>query len=718
MTRHDVPDVALANFLRHRLDPVLDAPALRSILGAGRKENRLEELASEMWREQALWGDTFEALLPGLADIASPSPLEGASVRTHNVLMRCGLASWAAIAEITPGRLSSLPNYGRKSFNETIEMMLLAWAQDCRDGPKPPAETASGTATSEPEEQSHSATLEQELSAAFELLAWLWRETGAETIGAALASWASTNPPTRMEALAEDLLGTRLDEALRLTPPDEAAWQALLDLPDRELDILRGRLYPDARPLTLVQLSEQLDVTRERVRQIETRVRKHIASCIDGKGPAASLSHLAARTRREIGPMAEQESAIAIVDSMVRGSSDAPPAHNLRRNILLALAGPYVDEAGVLMSKAAIERLDVVRSMIAELEPGASLPEGLFSVLVEELQIPPTVSTQIERRIGIRLVNGTHVVWRGSMVDKAVSVLAAYGQPMAMGDLHEAVGFEINPRSLANTLPADRRIMRRGKEHFGLRSWGGEEYSGITDELEQAIDGAGGRVDLEATVATFVREFGVSAGSVRSYATDRRFIRDRDGSLRFRTDDDPLPAPRGRPINETRGAFLLGGRWHLRLEVDHELLRGSGRMISTSIAMAAGLEPDLTLGFDYGGGSVTFSWSRGQPALGTLRSTALAHDCVEGDLLFLPLAGSEPRVCRTCRVAERNSVATGTRRLALEIGLDPERVDVDDPAILGGVLGLPLGADWEAVGDRLRDRGEDELAALLPLDPD
>ncbi len=281
-----------------------------------------------------------------------------------------------------------------------------------------------------------------------------------------------------------------------------------------------------------------------------------------------------------------------------------------------------------------------------------------------------------------------------------------------MTDLHESVSLDANPRSFSNQVQADKRIMRRGKEVYGLRSWGGEEYSGIRDELEQAVERAGGRVDLEELISTFVDQFGVSAHSVRAYAAERRFIRHADGTLAMRTGDDPEVAHRQIPAETTPGLFLLHGIWHLRAYVDSELLRGSGRVVRSGVAIAAGLEPDLTLGFEYERGSVMFSWSGNQPYVGSLRGIANAHGCTERDLLFIPLDGAEPRTCRVTRGTDRDR-ANGIRRLGLEMGLGSDEVDDDDPACVGRILGLPLGADWHDIVDRLRDRGENHLLEFI-----
>jgi hypothetical protein len=708
----DAERLSLLDIVGRKLDATADAWILASLLDSTpADEDTAGTIARELWVRRELWTRSFGDLVPGLAAVAETGPATGASARTRNVLLNRRLDSWSALAHATPIQLAGLPNYGRKCFAETVGMLLVAWAAHCRSAPGTSASVDGhvGRPTTRPNPPGADSLL----PGVSEVLGWLWRETGAETLADALADWPSADPPERIKGIVETILDTRLDEMLDLPAPEELAWRTLFDLPRRDLEILRDRIYPDGRAATLAELAERLKITRERVRQLETRVRKHLAAQLTDGGDCAGLIHLAARTRCLVGPVAESASAIAAVDAAVLASSERPPQDNLRRNVLLSLI-PHVEQDGLFISEVAARRLEDARHLVAESEPGTALPESLVGGLLDELGIPPAVEAQLEGRLGVRRIGSRHVVWRGSMADKAVSVLSVTGEPMTMLALHERVGLECNPRSLAGQVQGDGRIMRRGKEHYGLRSWGGEEYTGILEELEQAIERGAGRIDLEKTVETFVATFGVSAQSVRSYAADRRFVRNADRSLSLRTGTDPPPRPRVRSLVETRGVFLLDGVWHLRVEVDHDLLRGSGRPLATAAAVAAGLEPDLTLGFDYGAGSVTFSWSGSQPNIGSLRATAMAHGCAEGDLIFLPLAGPEPRQCRVCRAVDRRD-ASRAIRLALEMGLDAHDLDADDPLPIAHGLGLPAGANWQDVADRLRDRGDGDLVSLIPV---
>lgn len=219
---------------------------------------------------------------------------------------------------------------------------------------------------------------------------------------------------------------------------------------------------------------------------------------------------------------------------------------------------------------------------------------------------------------------------------------------------------------------------------------------------------------LSSVVERFVEDFGVTAGSVLSYAADRRFVKHDDGTLAMRTAADPDVHYRHVPIEQTAGAYRIDSVWHACFEIEDDFARGSGRVIRRGIAQKAGLEPDLTFAVIFEGGTVTFTWGGNQPAIGSIRELISHHGCAIGDLLLLPLSGAEPRPTRVARLAERSGW-TGVARVAAEMGLDPGEVGEDEqPLEVADAIGLPPGADWHDIADRLRDRKDTRIVAFLP----
>ena len=184
------------------------------------------------------------------------------------------------------------------------------------------------------------------------------------------------------------------------------------------------------------------------------------------------------------------------------------------------------------------------------------------------------------------------------------------------------------------------------------------------------------------------------------------------GTLSMAPDETADAVPDVPPPEFVRGLYRLDGAWHLRIDVDSELLRGSGRPLRPAVAVAAGLEPGLVFGCRYEGETVVFSWTGRTPIIGKLRPLAVAAGCADGDSLFLALEGEEPRAFRRVSSEHRRS-ARGLERVALEMGLGNSVSDTEIDPITTAV-GLPAGADGVDLADRLRARREDELVGMLP----
>ena len=517
-------------------------------------------------------------------------------------------------------------------------------------------------------------------------------------------------------SMSERVLGP--DPPRWLAEPGPSSWSAL----DRifagaPVGLLVDRMFANRERATLGEVGVALGVTRERVRQIEKTVRERFENVVNRGLELTPVALLAIRVRNELGPLTRQAVLDAAIDRAIldSGGRDAPESTvSVRRGVLRELVGDYREERGLLVSVRLLDELHGLREIAAESERGALLPGSLLtgSGLLEAVRLPDAEQALMAlmrlRRVGDHLVR-----WDVGLADKAVAVLSAAGHPMTQFELHEAVGFDANPRSLLNAVADDARLMRRGKDRFGLREWGGEEYSGIRTEIEQAIERAGGSIPLDKLVESFVEQFGVTANSVRSYAADRQFIRRPDNTLEMRGPDDPDPSYRYERPEDTAGTTLIGGVWHARIRIDFDTLRGSGRPIRNGIALVAGLEPDLILGFHCDGHPVTIYWNRKQPNFGSLRSVAAHHGCAEGDLLFIPLSGPDERSALVVRRGELTS-CVGLRALALSLGQKPDDHD-PLPSIAVG-LGLPPGADALDVADRLGTRGETDLLELLPTD--
>jgi len=675
-----------------------------------------EALALELWRGSPHDATPFGSLLCGLEQLPHPPPWQrGLGVRASNALRTAKLGSWADLAACSPAHLRKRPNLGTKTFVEIVEMLLIAWAQE--DHPLGISSTQTGDdtpASTWPAPATVRAIADDEAEALADVLRWLWVHRGVSSFGEALANFPFQTVgdiPPELRASVERLASSELVEALSLKRFQTEDWAWLLDFDDRGIQILEHRVFAE-RPLTLDQLSIRFGVTRERIRQIESRLIEELDVRLTA-GQAQGLHHLASRLRREAKGLMTPDRFGQLVDGLVLESGASQDRLTLCSAILARTAGEWLTWQGDI---AGGELVRLVRSTIEQWRsagPSRPIPAAELDVLLARLESSQP-NEQLFEALGIRRINGVTVWWGRTHGDRGVAVLTAYDRVARFGEMHSAIGSSLSPRSLQNALLHDERIMRRGKDTYGLRTWGGEEYTGLYDELEQAIERAGGRVPLAQLVERFVDDFGVTAGSVLAYAADRRFVKHEDGTLAMRTAADPEVRYSHIPIEQTAGTYRLDGVWHACFEIDDDLARGSGRFIRRGIAQAAGLEPDLTFAVIYDAGTVIFTWGGNQPAVGSIRELLSHHGCSLGDLLLLPLSGVEPRCSRVPRLSERERWG-GVARVAAEMGLAPSEVEEEEqPVEVADAVGLPPGADWHDIADRLRDRKETRIVALLP----
>jgi hypothetical protein len=664
-------------------------------------------IAEELF-EKSPWDDIpLGSILPGLASCPESLPGRGLGRRASNVLGLARCRRWKEFSALSPQAVRHFPNLGRKTFTEIIVRALGTWADVLSENLDAPALTEINPLTEDfgALEQTPFPLRGDLITDMAIVLRNAW-EGGATTVSDAIQIKTELGETDKKTSEAWSRLNdTDLADALGIEHMNSEAWRRLISFEDRDRSILADRMFGVNGKPTLDELALRFGVTRERIRQRESSIADTLASRLAGPD-ALWLRHHAARLRSR-GLLFDEEQLEREVDQLLPEGTE-----ELLRRILISLAGPFVTW----------ERFRVTGELASELQATA---EGFRErgagtrVDVEELERLRSLVGQehyeeVLVKLGVREIEGVTVVDGRRQAEKVIAVLAAVGRPLTFGEIHILAGFDIPPRSLQNSIASEPRLIRRGKDIYGLRDWGGDEYTGIVQELERGIDRSGGQVDLDEIVERCANEYGVSPASVRSYVKDSRFIV-RDGRwLAMRTAADPELQVAHKPIELTAGTTYLDGVWHLRCDVDSDLMRGSGRPIRTGAAQAVGLEPGLMVGIEFDAGPVTFSWRNPQPSVGSVRAVINLHACVEGDLLLIPLSGMQPRAARVVRGSER-SKWTGVKRLSAELGLDPTEVEEDEmPLDVSVALGLPLGADWYEIVDRLRDRGDKILLSFLP----
>jgi hypothetical protein len=298
-------------------------------------------------------------------------------------------------------------------------------------------------------------------------------------------------------------------------------------------------------------------------------------------------------------------------------------------------------------------------------------------------------------------------VWSNNIVAKCIAMLALRGEPTDTDTLVELVGEGHNVKGVRGRLFEDPRVMRVNRTEWGLRSWGFEEYTGITDEIAQRIEEGGGRARLDSIISEVVRQFGVKEGSVRIYAEAPMFVLE-DGWIRLRRQDEPFK-PQGK-LSACRGVFRAADAvLSLLMDVDGEVLRGSGRPLPGPVAAALGVLPERPRAFRQGEIELSVTWPRTAAlgaSLGSTRALAAAVGAAEGDRLRLDFYMDVGQV-RGERVPRDPGEIAGAELLRLLTGIEPGH---DPLAQVAAAIGVAPGEARRA----LISRGDTAVADLLP----
>ena len=465
---------------------------------------------------------------------------------------------------------------------------------------------------------------------------WALAETDAQTIGEAISqSTIRTETPKEWQAIAELSLN---HAGFKPEHPYTVLESWVNNLPEMEQHIFSTRVSGLENIPPLQDLGAYFGVTRERVRQLEKRVRRKLSIML--KRESAKPIHWRAKTiRQEIGVAAPFASVERLL-SALNGRIDF-------RRIVLELAGPYdlVNGWLVLSSALGSEPTKKIREMADEI---GFIEPLLAAQALKNWGLDQSLHEEWLMRDGkVRLLDGRLVRWDGSIGDKLVIALADIGRPATIEALLEHIEEDRARTSAANALSIDPRAVRISRSEWALASWGLSKYSSIAMSIRNFLKSQEDPTSVEDVVTRLTKDLGLKESSIRAYCQAPMFILE-NGAIRLRRDDEPYTYDNV-SLQNTRGVFALGThRVSILIEVDGELLRGSGRSLALAAGFLLDIVPNRSLTFNNQDGlSVTLTYpetSISGPSVGSLRSFAHASGARLGDLLTLTFDKSDKSV--------------------------------------------------------------------------
>ena len=478
---------------------------------------------------------------------------------------------------------------------------------------------------------------------------------------------------------------------------------------ERQLAIAAGRTFGQSRA-SLESLGEQFGVSRERARQIQVELEKNLQLWLHSDDGQPFLGHLLAVQER-LGSVATEMSLRAL------HPAHEQPVAALGLPLWQVIASLLPDRtwtSGWLVHGDLDQRLEQTRIELAK-RCTTSVPawSDIVELLAQQGIRDTDADAWLQAVKGFRVIDGHLLPWGRSIGDRAEAVLALVGHPLSMDDILSRLDDTTALASLRNQIQTDDRFLRRDRDLYGLRRWGGTPYLGIREMINRELESAGGEAQTEDIVTSLCSQFDVSEKSVRAYLAAPEYDRFQRGWVRLSAPDDPALAdyqPR-RDVARTRRCFQTGqGTWWYRLDVNGEHLRGSGFTIPTGFAAHLGLVPGgrLELSHDVG---ITHLVRRNQPACGSLR-TLLEHiEAGEGDHVFLAAKDGHLKALRLAEKDERD--LTDTQRALRLMALSGQILEKDMPAVLGRRIGLNDATTMDDVLTHLRTRGDKDILELL-----
>lgn len=469
---------------------------------------------------------------------------------------------------------------------------------------------------------------------------------------------------------------------------------------DRSPEILAKRFFADT-PQTLEELAGPLELTRERVRQLESKARAQLVRALDGDG---SLAGAGAAVRELIGtvlPLGDLLRLVPALGDMV-DAVDQPAWRVLDR-----LDDGYEIEDRWCAAPS-INAAKVATQTVLSENGGKHGVVALVDMTLfydnQRVQAPADATREWFAYCGYVVRDNWIFTRTRSIADWAAGALFVTGSPLSAQEILDRLPVDRSLIVLKNALHGDDRFKRIDRDKWALAEWEGEAYSGIKGQIRQELGRNGGEIAMDLLIERITGQFSVHANSVMAYASNPPF-ESRGGQVRFAT------GGRGskKPLQRTARLYRHDDSLLYRITISTDHLRGSGFPAPVALASELGLQRGTACELRSPLGPQALSWTNMQPAFGSIGSLLLnCGDIGTGQEVFLVIGTDRSFDIRLIDDAETGSL---TRAMRL-VGFDDTAVDDPLPA-LARAIDLPEKSPVTSVIGGYRDRGDGDVADLL-----
>ena len=482
--------------------------------------------------------------------------------------------------------------------------------------------------------------------------------------------------------------------------------------------ILLERQFTVDQKTPLSDLGKRMDITRERVRQLESRGLDLLKQYARKSPDFSVFMKRAEQLRHRLGScVPETEPLLALnLEWSTRDVRDGEPIRDeFLKKLLLWHAGPFHRTNGWFVTDRNILTRSLRKLQSSVQENGLISDVAVGETLRSYGMLDRFHADWMNQLKGFVRVDDGYVYGR-NVLDKIEALLHYEKRPLSAEDACARMGRGTS-RSVRQRLMDDSRFWRINKQsEFVLAGTPGyRPYSGITSEIKREIEQNGGKVDFDDLVERISSGFGVNDKSVISYVKTPMFVigDDRSVSLRSAADQPKKTSniDRARSVHRT-----VKGTYFWRVRVGYDMARGSGRLIPNAFAQELGCNLGQKVVLDSECGPVTLSWpvsSATGATIGSLRRAIPGLKLVQGD--YLLVRATKPMVTfEAIRREDIDALSTPIQKVALFLGCGA--TDSAEAATNAAAQVLRLNQASPTVADvhaRLSDLKEKDLLAAF-----
>ena len=453
---------------------------------------------------------TLVQALPPSDHVVIPSGLDHAELRDYPLSQRArnSLGSGGFFAghdSITVGMLLNARRFGRVSL---IELMCVAELDLA--GRRQSHDAAGTSRLTRTTNEGHPSAWRAGISALTPILAAARDFRGARTLGDALRVDLREIAVTidRMDSLESITIQSLVGAGGIANSVVDRLEQLVNSMRPSWIVVLEHRILRSERK-TLEAVGQELEVTRERVRQIQVRVTKDLRKAVD-----VQITTIANLLRKHIPPVLTMDELSRSVARTFSKRTEGSLATRVASHLLLEKLD-YSRVGGLCFSSEALRVATALRTTAEELADDVGLIEAKDIRSCLPSQEWHRFFGQLITQAGLHQVRG-RVALRDSGKAHVKAAVLEIGRPATKEEIAGRVGMTTGQVGAHfSVIPS---VARADKDRWGLLEWIHDVYEGITAEIVQRINEDGGATRLERLLEELPRLFGVSETSVRIYA--------------------------------------------------------------------------------------------------------------------------------------------------------------------------------------------------------